>query len=139
VNATTGSLAAFMTLLVQNKRVSPQASASMRGLMQIQPINPTHPTTESWLENGLSHHGSQKPKKVLAKIGVAGRLAMRRFHECAYIEREVYCGKDKKWKLTLRYVAVGLGAKKANELKQLIDKLDMCILANNRTTPCVKA
>ena len=134
--STAGSLAAFMTLLVQNKLVSPQASASMRSLIQIQPVNPTHPTTSSWFEDGLSHHGSLE--RVFAKIG----FVRDGFHECAYIARAVDCGKDRKgekWELPLRYVAVGLGAKSARELKQLIDKLDACIRANNRTTSCVRA
>jgi hypothetical protein len=72
---------------------------------------------------------------VLSKIGVAGGG----IDDCAYIEREVDCGQDKKWKLTLRYVAVGLRAKSETELKTLILELDKCILANNRTTSCVKA
>ena len=134
--STAGSLAAFMTLLVQNRLVSPQASASMRSLIQIQPVNPTHPTTSSWFEDGLSHHGSLQ--RVFAKIG----FVRDAFHECAYIARAVDCGKDRKgekWELPLRYVAVGLGAKSAKELKQLIDALDACIRANNRTTSCVRA
>lgn len=130
--ATAGSLAAFLTLLVQDKLVSPLASSSMRRLMQIEPSNPTHPTTQSFFESGLS---ALRLKKVLAKIGFI-KDGFR--HECAYIERDVDCGKDKKWTLPLRYVAVCLGAKSGHELKQLIDELDVCILANNRATPCVE-
>jgi hypothetical protein len=130
--ATAGSLAALLTLLVQDKLVSPLASSSMRRLMQIEPINPTHPTTQSIFERGLSAH---RLKKVLAKIG----FDSDGIHECAYIERNVDCGKDKKWILPHRYIAVCLGAKSVHELKQLIDELDICILANNRATPCVEA
>lgn len=101
--------------------------------MQIEPINPTHPTTQSYFEDGLS---ALRLKKVLAKIGF---IKDGFSHECAYIERDVHCGKDKKWILPLRYVAVCLGAKSVRELKQIIDELDVCILANNRPTPCVKA
>lgn len=127
--ATAGSLAAFMTLLVQNKLVSPLASASMRSLMQIEPVNPTHHTTESMFDQGLS---ALPLKLMLAKIG----FDSDGFHECAYIEREVVVEGCKK---CLRYVAVGLGAKSKSELEQLIDELDVCILANNRTMPCVEA
>jgi hypothetical protein len=137
--ATAGSLAAFMTLLMQSRLVSPQASREMRRLMQIEPANPTHPTTSSWFEEGLKPRGPLKPKRVIAKIGYE-EIAKDNFrlHECAYIKREVYCGKDKKWILPHRYVAVCLGAKKVRELKQLIDELDVCIVANNRTTLCIK-
>ena len=72
---------------------------------------------------------------MLSKLGVAGGG----IDDCAYIEREVDCGKDKKSKLILRYVAVGLRAKSETELEKLILELDKCILANNRTPPCVKA
>jgi hypothetical protein len=81
--------------------------------------------------DGLSQHGSLK--RVLAKIGFDSDS----IHGCAYIEREVDDGKD--CIKTLRYVAVGLEAKSTRELKQLIDELDVAILAHNRTTPCVKA
>ncbi|MEK6801879.1 MAG: hypothetical protein AABZ34_04330 [Nitrospirota bacterium] len=131
--ATAGSLAAFLSLLVQDKLVSPSAGSGMRRLMQIEPLNPTHPTTQSIFEVGLSAH---RLKKVLAKIGF---IKNGFSHECAYIERDVVCGKDKKWTLPHRYIAVCLGAKSKRELKQLIDELDTCILANNRTTPCVEA
>jgi hypothetical protein len=137
--ATAGSLAAFMTLLVQNKLVSPSASSSMRRLMQIEPSNPRHPTTQSWFEKGLAPLGSRRPKKVLAKIGLETRGQDTFLHECAYIERDVDCGEDKKWTLPLRCVAVGLGAKSVAELKKLIRELDQCIRVNNHTTPCVKA
>lgn len=120
------------TLLAQDKPVSPLASSIMRRLMQIEPLNPTHPTTQSMFERGLSVH---RLKKVLAKIG----FDSDGLHECAYIERDIVCGKDKNWILLHRYIAVCLGAKSVHELKQLIDELDTCILANNKTTPCVEA
>lgn len=137
--ATAGSLAAFMTLLVQDKLVSPSASSSMRRLMQIKPRNPRHPTTRSWFKEGLVPLDSQRPKKVLAKIGLEIGDKDTFLHECAYIERDVNCGKDKKWTLPLRYVAVGLGSKSVAEFKKLIRELDQCIRMNNHTTPCVKA
>lgn len=140
--ASAGSLAAFMTLLAQDGLVSHSASSRMRSLMQIEPSNPRHPTTQSWFEKGLARFGSQSPKKVLAKIGIGTEGRDTFLHECAYIERDVDCGEDKGgvgWELPLRYVAVGLGAKKVVELKKLIRELDRCIRASNRTTPCVKA
>jgi hypothetical protein len=134
-NATAGSLAAFMTLLAQKRLVNPSASAQMCMLMKKAP-NPTHSGTFSPFKQGLKRLPNKGSlKTVLSKIGVAGGG----IDDCAYIEREVDCGKDKKWKLTLRYVAVGLRAKSETELEKLILELDKCILANNRTTPCVKA
>ena len=76
----------------------------MRRLMQIEPVNPTHHTTQSIFEVGLSAH---RLKKVLAKIGFDSAGV----HECAYIERDIDCGKDKKWILPHRYIAVCLGEK----------------------------
>jgi hypothetical protein len=134
-NATAGSLAAFMTLLAQHRLVSRDASVGMQKLMKKAP-NPTHSGTFSPFKQGLKRLPNKGSlKTVLSKIGVAGGG----IDDCAYIEREVDCGQDKKWKLTLRYIAVGLRAKSETELKTLILELDKCILANNRTTPCVKA
>jgi hypothetical protein len=128
VTATAGSLAAFMTLLMQNKLVSPAASFRMRSLMQIEPLNLTHPTTISMFEQGLSPFGPMK--RVLVKIGSEKKgPASRILHECAYIEHEVKDMKD--GKKTLRYVAVGLGAKSADELRELILQLYSCISSNN--------
>jgi hypothetical protein len=134
-NATAGSLAAFMTLLAQHRLVSRDASVGMQGLMKKAP-NPTHSGTFSPFKQGLKRLPNKGSlKTVLSKIGVAGGG----IDDCAYIERDVDCGQDKKRKLTLHYVAVGLRAKNDTELKKLIVELDKCILANNRTTPCVKA
>jgi V8-like Glu-specific endopeptidase len=47
--------------------------------------------------------------------------------ECAVIERQVEKDKD-----SVRYIAVGLRAKRVAEVKALILELDKCILANNR-------
>ena len=134
-NATAGSLAAFMTLLLQGALVSRDASVGMQRLMKKAP-NPTHSGTFSPFKQGLKRLPNKGSlKTVLSKIGVAGGG----IDDCAYIEREVDCGQDKKWKLTLRYVAVGLRAKSEPELEKLILELDKCILANNGNTPCVEA
>ncbi len=127
-SATAGSLAAFMTLLAQNRLVSPFASAGMGLLLQKLP-DPGYPGTGSWFLNGLynlRNHGSLK--KLQAKVGAAGGK-----DDIAYIEREADAGGGKK--MLLRYVAVGLRAKTGSELEQLILELDKCILANNGLTP----
>jgi len=130
-NATTGSLAAFMTLLVQNRLVSAPASAEMRMLMKKEP-NPTHPGIVSWFKEGLKQLPNKGSlKTVLSKLGVAEE----RIDDCTYIEREVHDGKG--GKKTLRYVAVGLRAKNEDLLKELILNLDKCILANNGLTPAL--
>lgn len=125
-SATAGSLAAFMTLLVQRRLVSPEASGVMQFFMRKIPNNP-FPGTGSWFEVGLRSLGSLKT--VLAKVGLAGGGA----DDCAYIEREVNDGKG--GKKTLCYVAVGLRAKRGSDLENLIRELDKCILINNGLTP----
>jgi hypothetical protein len=129
VSATAGSLAAFMTLLAQNRLVSRDASVGMQRLMKKAP-NPTHPVTFSPFKDGLKRlpkRGSLKT--VLSKLGVAGGGT----DDCAYIEREVHDGKG--GKKILRYVAVGLRAKSETLLEELILELDKCILLNNGLTP----
>lgn len=125
-SATAGSLAALMTLLAQRRLVSPEASSVMQFFMQKTPNNP-FPGTGSWFAIGLRPLGPLKT--VLAKVGLAAGGA----DECAYIEREVDDGKG--GRKTLRYVAVGLRAKRGSELEQLILELDKCILVNNGLTP----
>lgn len=138
-SATAGSLAAFMTLLVQGRLVSRDASVRMQRLMMKAPNpTPTHPVTFSPFKKGLKQLPNKGSlKTVLSKLGLHKGV-----DDCAFIEREVDCGNDrkgKKWKLTLRYVAVGLRAKSETELEKLILELDKCILANNANTPCVEA
>lgn len=126
-SATAGSLAAFMTLLVQERLVSPIASKRMGLLMQKVP-DLTYPGTGSWFKKSLEelkNRGSLK--RVLAKVG-----RYKGADDFAYIEREVDDGKG--GKKTLHYVAVGLRAKRSSELEQLILELDKCILANNDLT-----
>ena len=132
-SATAGSLAAFMTLLAQRRLVSRKASVGMSSLMM--KANPTHPGTFSPFKNGLKQKYMGSLKMVLSKLGVYREV----YYDCVYIERSGDCGKDKKWELPLRYVAVGLGAKSDTELEKLILELDQCIRANNLKTPCVKA
>jgi hypothetical protein len=126
ISATAGSLAAFMTLLAQRRLVSPEASGVMQFFMQKVPSSP-FPGFGSWFGNGLGQLGTLK--KVLSKVGLARGGA----DECAYIEREVDDGKG--GQKLLRYVAVGLRAKKGSDLQQLIIELDKCILANNGLKP----
>jgi hypothetical protein len=127
-SATAGSLAAFMTLLAQNRLVNPAASAEMRMLMKKEP-NPTHPGIVSWFKEGLKQLPNKGSlKTMLSKLGVAAGG----IDDCAYIEREVHDGKG--GKKILRYVAVGLRAKTEDLLKELILELDKCILINNGLT-----
>jgi hypothetical protein len=131
VSATAGSLAAFMTLLVQKRLVSPEASAEMQFLMEKAP-SMHFPGYGSWFANGLVKHLGQLAalKRVLSKVGQARNGS----DECAYIEREVNDGKG--GKKLLCYVAVGLRAKVGGStLEQLIIELDKCILANNNLKP----
>jgi hypothetical protein len=118
-------VAAFMTLLAQRRLVSPEASGVMQFFMRKKPGNP-FPGTGSWFAIGLRPLGPLKT--VLAEVGLYAGA-----DECAYIEREVDDGKG--GKKTLRYVAVGLRAKRGSDLEQLIVELDRCVLANNGLKP----
>ena len=126
-SATAGSLAAFMTLLAQNRLVSPQGSADASALMKKEP-NPTHPGIVSWFKEGLKGlKDGGTLNLVLSKLGAHSGV-----DDCTLIEREVDLGSSKR---VLRYVAVGLRARSSKELKRLILELDRCILANNGLTP----
>jgi hypothetical protein len=127
-SATAASLASLMTLLAQQRLVSPQASRDMVALMQ-KVGNLTHPGTPSSFMEGLkrlSDNGSLL--SMASKVGDLGGN-----DDCALIERRVPAGSGDTQ--TLRYVAVGLRAKDDSELEQLILSLDKCILANNNLSP----
>jgi V8-like Glu-specific endopeptidase len=126
-SATAGSLAAFMTLLAQDRLVSPQASIEMKALMKKEP-NPTHPGIASWFKEGLKTLKDEGLlKRVFSKVG-----AMQGVDDCTLIERKVIVGSTQK---LLCYVAVGLRSRESDELIKLILELDKCILANNGLTP----
>jgi V8-like Glu-specific endopeptidase len=128
-NATAGSAAALMTLLVQRRFADALSSSEMRTLIQKTPLTATHPQLVSWFEAGLEDlPGRGNIKTALSKLGVLTGI-----DDCAYFEREVDDGKGRK--LLLRYVAVALRARVKEELKALILELDKCILANNKLTP----
>lgn len=122
-SATTGSLAAFMTLLAQERLVSRASSTEMAALMKKEP-NPTHPGIVSWFKQGLTElNDGGLIKRAFSKLGAHNGL-----DDCALIERHVDTGGGRK---TICYVAVGLRARTPEELKSLIRELDKCILANN--------
>lgn len=122
-SATAGSLAAFMTLLAQERLVSPASSTEMAALMKKEP-NLTHPGIVSWFKQGLTElKDGGLIKRAFSKLGAHSGL-----DDCALIERHVDTGSGRK---TLSYVAVGLRARSPKELKSLILELDKCILANN--------
>jgi hypothetical protein len=127
-SATAGSLAAFMTLLVQDRLVDSQSSGEMRLLLGKTPVPTTHPTIISQFEEGLLQKVSASLiVRVLSKVGV-----FQGIDDCAFIERKLDATAGAK---TLRYVAVGLRAhptpKGPAEMKELIQLLDECIVANN--------
>ncbi len=127
-SATAGSLAALMTLVVQERLVDPSSSREMQALLLKEP-NPTHPGFHSVFQEGiqkLRERGSLV--RVLSKAGAADGG----FDDCALIERTVDLGSGNK--KTLCYVAVGLRAKSEDDLRLLIRELDKCILKNNGLT-----
>jgi V8-like Glu-specific endopeptidase len=126
-SATAGSLAAFMTLLAQGRLVSAASSTEMGGLMKKEP-NPTHHGIVSWFKQGLAElKDGGLIKRAFSKLGAHSGV-----DDCALIERHVDSGGTR---TTLCYVAVGLRARSAGELKSLILELDKCVLANNGLSP----
>ena len=111
MGATASAVAAYLTLLEDNRLVSPQASREMRDIMRL---------AGSWLEEGLDRAKPPRPiTDSYAKVGLKGT-----FHDCAVIERSV-AGKR------IRYAAVILGASTAQVIRNLVVKLDDYIVANN--------
>jgi hypothetical protein len=126
-STTAGSMAAFLTLMMQDKLVSPAASGEMRDLLQKAP-HLTAPGTGSWYQQSLRQLSSSGSiKRLLAKVGLAGGA-----DECAVIEREVNANGTT---TLLRYVVVALRANDGGEIEKLVKELDKCILANNGLTP----
>jgi V8-like Glu-specific endopeptidase len=125
-SATAGSLAVFMTLLAQNRLISPNASTEMKNLLK--KGNPNVPEIESDFRLGFKDFKGRL--KVFSKLGVDKKVG--EVGDCTLIEREVNLDSGKK---ILRYVAIGLRAKGNSELRDLILELDKCILANNGISP----
>ena len=125
-SATAGALAAFMTLLVRNRLVAPQASKDMLALLKKE-VNLTHPVTKSSFREGLKRLPDEgRIRTAFSKMG-----SLDGEDDCAFIDRKVAVnGGDR----ILRYVAVGLRARNAGVLSDLILELDKCILANNGLT-----
>jgi len=113
-SSTPGSLASYMTLLAQDRLVSPTASQGIRDLLDKDTT--VMPTLRSPFEDGLEKKFG--PARVFEKIGVDGGV-----DECAYIEWPAEAPR-------LRYVAVSLRSSGA-VLKQLIVELHRIVAANN--------
>ena len=123
-SATAASVAAFLTLLMQDQLVDRDASTEMRDLLTESPIS---------LVGSRSTRGLKKLPDEGSLITVLSRsgISTPGMHDCAVVERQSNTtGKD-----VVRYVAVGLGSMKSAEWQSLIVELDKCILANNSLTP----
>ena len=122
-SATAGAVAAFLTLLAQDKLADAAAGQEMRKLLDRTP-SPAKPWVAQGFKAGLEKRfGEGSLATILSRSGIADG-----FDECAYIERTVGSGDAQQ---TLRYVAVALRAKKGAELQTLIGRLDDCIVASN--------
>jgi hypothetical protein len=128
--ATSGSLASFMTLLVQERLVSASASLAMRAH-----LDPPQRLTRSPLQDGLEITAADwkdrrrtRSVSALSKIGLlqGGKRGLE--FDCAFIERTQDGVK-------LRYVAIALNADGAEVMRDLAVKLDECIMQNNGLTP----
>lgn len=121
-SATAGSLAAFMALLMQDQLIDPGSSAEMQKLMEQSLAGDFLP---AGFRTGLEQPGSPPDSltRVLSRQGMDPGI-----DECSFFERRA-------GDTLLRYVAIGLGARKIAELKALIVELDKCVLANHGLTP----
>jgi hypothetical protein len=109
--ATASSVARFLTLLEDDRLVSPKDSKEMRAIMRL---------AGTWLEEGLSRAKPPRPiVDIYAKIGLFGTS-----HDCAVIQRSAN-GK------AIRYAAVVLGAPDPQVIRDLVVKLDDYIIGNN--------
>ena len=126
-NATCASLARFMTLLMQNRLVSPTASQEMQALMDKdkEPGKATRSPFEQALECPdddpfCERSGGWSGKiKALSKLG----LLTNWVGDCAYIEHS-------EGSRILRYVVVMLGARSDMPIRKLLRALDKCIADN---------
>jgi hypothetical protein len=127
-SATAGSLAAFLVLLMQDRLVSPAASAMMRRMLKKPPE--LGPATGSWFQSAFGH---QPLRNLFAKVGLAAGV-----DEIALIERDVRTqvldaatGSTAEKTLPLRYAVVALRAPDGDVLASLVAELDRCIQINN--------
>jgi hypothetical protein len=111
--ATAKSVAKFLSLVGDNRLVSPAASAEMRRIMSL---------AGTWFVEGLRR--AKPPRSVTssyAKVGIYGG----RYHDCAVIERAGTGGRF------VRYAAVVLGASDPQIIREIAVKLDDYVLASN--------
>lgn len=117
-SGTPGSLASYMTLLAQDRLVSPTASQGIRDLLDKD--TSVMPTLQSPFEEGLE--AKFGAARVFEKLGAAAGGV----DECAYIEWPAAAPR-------LKYVAVSLRSSDA-VLKKLIVELHRIVAANNGVT-----
>ena len=115
-SGTPGSLASYMTLLAQDRLVSPTASQGIRDLLDKDTT--AMPTLQSPFEDELERRFGLAAR-VFEKIGVAAGGV----DECAYIEWPAAAPR-------LKYVAVGLRSSDTL-LRKLIVELHKIVAANN--------
>jgi V8-like Glu-specific endopeptidase len=124
-SASAASVAAFLTLLMQDQLVDRDASTDMRDLL-----------TEDLGVIGFGSRSKLGLEKLpeegsLITVLSKGGMSIPEMHDFAVIERQSNTtGKD-----VIRYIAVGLDSKKAAEWQSLIVELDKCILKNNSLSP----
>lgn len=111
--ATAAAVARFLTLVEDNRLVSPEASTEMRRIMAL---------AGTWFYEGLARaKPARSVTSAYAKVGIYGG----RYHDCAVIERGAAQGRP------IRYAAVVLGANDPQVIRDLAVKLDDYIVASN--------
>ena len=114
-SGTPGSLASYMTLLAQDRLVSPTASQGIRDL--IDKDTTAMPTLQSPFEVGLEKSSAKRASSRRSGVAAGG------VDECAYIEWPAAAPR-------LKYVAVSLRSSDTL-LRKLIVELHKIVAANN--------
>lgn len=110
--ATPRAVAKFLTLVEDNRLVSPAASTEMRRIMGL---------AGTWFVEGLTRARPPRPvNSAYAKVGIYGG----KYHDCAVLER---AGNGR----AVRYAAVVLGASDPKIIRDLAVKFDDYVLASN--------
>jgi hypothetical protein len=119
-------VATLLTLLAQGSLVDRPSSVEMLALIETDlAATPLRAEFRQGLEQ-LKDGGS------IESVHSRGGIANEGMDDCALIARQVDTTQGKE---TIRYVAVGLRAKRVAEVKALTLELDKCILANNSLSP----
>jgi len=142
-SCTAWSVAALLTLLAQDRLVTPESSAAMRHLMSKRKVGPTinnqrrrsfDSFTRSFFEENLAQFFPTENERFHLDA-VSSKLGIGNFrNDCILVVRSDTRHPDRNTRL--RYVAAGFDDNARGALlRELILELDMCIQENNGLRP----